>query len=87
MNEKLLAKAVEKGIWKVLTVFAVAYFAIAIYGKYSNYKRDDTDSKIARSDLKLHTDHGTGCQYLSALRGGVTPRIDEHGKHMGCFEI
>ena len=85
--EKKLAKGVEKGIWRVLTMFAVAYFAIVIYGKYSNYKRDDTDSTEYRSNLKLHTDYGTGCQYLSALRGGVTPRIDNTGKHMGCREI
>ncbi|MBC9176786.1 hypothetical protein [Pseudoroseomonas ludipueritiae] len=45
---------------------------------------DDTDSPSARSGLALHTDHRTGCQYLSALFGGVTPRLDGQGKQVGC---
>lgn len=45
--------------------------------------RDDTDSARERSGLGLHTDYGTGCQYLSAKGGGLTPRMFA-GQHMGC---
>lgn len=44
--------------------------------------RDDTDSPSARSNMRLHTDHRTGLQYLSAPGGGLTPRLDAAGKHM-----
>lgn len=43
--------------------------------------RDATDSPTERSDMRLLTDHGTGCQYLS--RSGVmTPRMGPDGKQI-----
>lgn len=44
--------------------------------------RDDTDGPKERSNMRLHTDHRTGLQYLSAPGGGLTPRLDAAGKHM-----
>ena len=50
--------------------------------------RDDTDpgSWGARSSLAPRTDSLTGCQYLETSRGGLTPRRDRDGKHVGCKE-
>jgi len=48
--------------------------------------RDDTDSRSERSDMRLYTDHGTGCQYVKGgMFGGITPRLDKDGKPM-CRE-
>ncbi|SEO43293.1 hypothetical protein [Pseudomonas sp. Snoq117.2] len=44
--------------------------------------RDDTDSPSQRSNMRLHTDHKTGLQYLSAPGGGLTPRMGIDGKQM-----
>lgn len=44
---------------------------------------DDTDRPDGqRSNMELLTDHGTGCQYLRVMGGGVTPRLDATGKHI-----
>lgn len=45
---------------------------------------DDTDPPDGRSGLTLSTDHRTGCQYLGRPLGGLTPRLDGTGKHLGC---
>lgn len=46
---------------------------------------DDTDaSQLERSGVRLRTDHATGCQYLEGAGGGLTPRRDASGNHMGC---
>ena len=48
--------------------------------------RDDSDPGRwgARSNLAPRTDSLTGCQYLETARGGLTPRLDRDGKHVGC---
>lgn len=35
-----------------------------------------------RSNMALRTDHGTGCQYLETLWGGITPRMGPDGKQV-----
>lgn len=50
---------------------------------------DDTDPPIRahpwdRSGLRLYTDHGTGCQYISTMFGDLVARRDGSGKHVGC---
>lgn len=37
-----------------------------------------------RSGLMPRTDSRTGCQYLEAMSGGLTPRLDRDGRHIGC---
>ncbi|MBF0448703.1 MAG: hypothetical protein HQL67_10925 [Magnetococcales bacterium] len=45
--------------------------------------RDNTDhSEGKKNDMRLHTDHETGLQYLSVALGGITPRLDTDGKQM-----
>lgn len=47
---------------------------------------DNTDKDVLRkSDLKLHTDYGTGNQYLTTWTGGITPRLDENGEIINIY--
>lgn len=46
--------------------------------------RDDTDPPGERSGMSLYIDHRTGCQYLGIPFGGITPRVDGAGRHVGC---
>lgn len=68
------------GGWLVL-----GYFLVVLIGK-SPMGRDDSDPGAwgARSGLALRTDSRTGCQYLEAMSGGLTPRRDKDGEHIGC---
>lgn len=67
-----LARAIRVGCG-LLFLFLIIQWAFAL-GK------DATDPPHGRSGMRLHTDHETGCQYLS--RGGLTPRLDRDGKHI-----
>jgi hypothetical protein len=49
--------------------------------------RDDTDTGTwggGRSGMEPMTDALTGCQYLRVPGGGITPRLDGHGRQLGC---
>lgn len=47
--------------------------------------RDTTDGEWPRrSGMRPLTDAFTGCQYLETSGGGITPRIDSRGRHLGC---
>nr|WP_317892407.1 DUF6440 family protein [uncultured Sphingomonas sp.] len=48
------------------------------------YGWDDTDVRGAgvHSQMRLRTDHGTGCQYLETSGGGITPRLNVDGKQV-----
>ncbi len=48
--------------------------------KYTH--RDDTDPPSGRSGMILFIDYKTGGQYLGSPSGGITPRLDEHGRHI-----
>ena len=63
----------------------VVYFLLVLVGK-SPMGRDDSDPGEwgQRSGIKPRTDHLTGCQYLEAVSGGLTPRLDKAGAHIGC---
>lgn len=50
-------------------------------------KLDNTDKNfIHRSDLKLHTDYGTGNQYLTTWTGFIVPRLDKNGKQVNIYK-
>lgn len=74
---------------KVVNYFGIMIFAGMVLSTgyqlaTGGFDRDDTDGS-ERSGLKLHTDHGTGCQYLSTIGGGITPRVSADGAtHYGC---
>lgn len=96
MNETLKAVAafsqavIEQSVWNIIGKLALAYLigvgSVAvinyIIGHYTDIGRDDTDPPNGRSDMKILTDHETGCQYLAGARGGLTPRLDERGRHI-----
>ncbi len=91
MNYKELEYAISNGIYKgykdigkylLMFLFWIAVFG-AIYN-WSSLNRDDTDGE-KRSNMQLHTDHKTGCQYLSVNGGGLTPRLNADGSHR-CFK-
>lgn len=47
--------------------------------------RDTTDGEWPnRSGVRPRTDAFTGCQYLETSKGGITPRVDSRGRHLGC---
>lgn len=63
-----------------LAAFVVVTLGVAIL---LGYGMDNSDASAwNRSGLKLHTDHLTGCQYLQAPNGGLTPRLDASGGHI-----
>jgi hypothetical protein len=80
--------AIEGAAWGVISKLALIYCvaAVALGGlnyllaTHTDIGRDETDPPAGRSDMKIMTDHETGCQYLMASRGGLTPRLDENGK-------
>ena len=67
---------------KATTALVLLVVAL-LYSLFS--PRDDTDPPDwGRSGMSLHTDNKTGCQYLSRPLGGIAPRLDGAGRHMGC---
>lgn len=38
----------------------------------------------AYNGIQVFTDDVTGCQYLTGLNQGITPRISADGEHVGC---
>lgn len=70
-------------LWVWLIVAWLSFAWVVDWGTpYDN--TDDQENEI-RSGMILHTDNLTGCQYLKAgSLGGITPRLDGDGKHVGC---
>ena len=61
----------------IILILLVAYVARPI---------NTTDSAIySRSHMGLRIDNLTGCHYLAAFWGGLTPRLDAQGNHI-CIE-
>lgn len=62
---------------------SIMFAVYMIAGINTGLKRDTTDDPTGqRSGLTVYTDHETKLQYLSTVMGGLTPRIDKHGRHM-----
>lgn len=87
INEKNATRVIERGItgaaWKILSWYGAAMLVVLAIG-YAATKDDSTDG-AERSNMRLHTDAMTGCQYLSAMGGGITPRMGANGKQI-CAE-
>lgn len=88
-NQKLHHE--KKGYWlacgftrKLAEILIIGFLFVAIYNgaRYVfEWGKDDTDpSGKGRSGLTLYTDHGTGVQYLSDGKGGLTPRLSSDGQ-------
>ena len=92
MNQKEIEDILSAGIYEAgvrLAKYLVFCFFIGLCivegYKYLNgyYDSDSTDGH-QKSNMMLHTDQLTGCQYLSGVKGGITPRIGYDGRHHGC---
>lgn len=87
---KVTQTAIQDAAWSVIGKLAIIYVVVTVLlsgvnyvlGTYTDIGRDDSDPPSGRSDMKILTDHKTGCQYLMAAHGGLTPRLDENGKQM-----
>lgn len=65
--------------------FVVIVAATAVLNATLRYFRvgyDETDNRATgeRSNLKVYTDHATGCQYIATSSGTLTPRLDAEGQ-------
>lgn len=78
----IIAAGVAKGIFWAALATLVFGLAIAVIGRVFGIGYDDTDKPPHRSGLAIKTDHGTGLQYLTTAKGGITPRLDAQGNHM-----
>lgn len=63
----------------ILLILLIVLVLVPILSPY-----DDTDDREnrQRSGMYLFTDHGTGCQYLGRILGGLVPRLDQDGKQV-----
>jgi hypothetical protein len=75
------ARAVVVNLFFYAVGLGVFAFAVS---SCTDQEKDNTDPLDGRSGLYLRTDSLTGCQYLSEPRGGITPRPDGAGRHVGC---
>lgn len=64
--------------WLIVGGLAYIFFAIATDAK----PHDDTDPVDGRSGMRLFIDNKTGCHYLGGGLGGITPRLDQEGRHI-----
>jgi len=91
MDEAKIIDLIQKGVHKALDrhlrffgwVVLVLWLASWAYNK-TDAGKDSTDSPDGRSNMAVRTDHKTGCEYLEGARGGLTPRLDTSGRHLGC---
>jgi hypothetical protein len=74
---------IEAAIWNVVgkmaTVYLFIVLALLVVDRFTSIGKDDSDPVDGRSGMRILTDHKTGCQYMYAQRGGLTPRIARDG--------
>ena len=61
---------------KFIIIFLMLFFII------NSLDYDSTDKGFTKSGLGLYIDNATGCHYLTAGFSGITPRLDNQGKHI-----
>ena len=85
-----IESVIESALWAFVSKATMIYLLVSLalgaanglLARYTDIGRDDTDPPGNRSNLLIMTDHATGCQYLTSVRGGLTPRLDENGKQI-----
>lgn len=65
-------------------IMLVLVFSVGWWSDTRPFDSTDHAEKKLRSGANLVTDYLTGCQYLAAAKGGITPRRDGQGNHLGC---
>ncbi len=66
---------------RIISYLVAVFFIATEVADYFRLGYDSTDGKY-RSGLGLHVDNMTGCHYLSAKGGGITPRLNPLGHHI-----
>lgn len=78
IGQRLLRKIAEL---LIIYVFIQLFIQLFVHGPNG----DDSDkSFFERSGMRVMTDYKTGCQYFSSPYGGITPRLEPNGQHVGC---
>ena len=77
-----ISSGIRNGVGLIAMWAWLVFFAYVAFMALSN-DLDDTDG-WKRSNMRLHTDAKTGCQYLSIPSGGITARLGADGQQMGC---
>ena len=68
-----------------LQVFLVLFSVLGIFTALITLGiKADKKWPTSRDISFVSIDGDTGCQYLQNPNGGITPRIDADGVHMGC---
>jgi len=71
--------------FKTLLFIGILALTIWLVDEFTPYDETDNKPLKIRSGLSVHTDYGTGCQYLSrGYFSGLIPRMDGAGDHVGC---
>lgn len=63
--------------WNIILILFFVYLIIPS-------RKDSSDKSFwNRSGLTIYTDNLTGLQYMKGgMLGGITPRLDENGRHI-----
>ena len=66
----------------LLGLGVLVFLVVLLFSAIPSNPLDATDNHVtgSRSGMRILVDHGTGCQYLRATGGGLTPRLDAQGK-------
>lgn len=91
MDEAKIIDLIQKGVYKALDRHLrffgwVVLILCAVSWAYNrtDFGKDSTDSPEQRSNMIVRVDNKTGCEYLESARGGLTPRLNASGEHLGC---
>ncbi|MBO9492188.1 hypothetical protein J7384_17640 [Endozoicomonas sp. G2_1] len=85
----LIQKGVHKGLNRHILFFSWIFLALLAFQfgyNFFGFGMNSTDGPNQRSNMVVRVDHQTGCQYLESARGGLTPRVDIKGNHLGCTQ-
>lgn len=64
---------------------AAAFFGFLAYAAYDSIKAYHSQpAPVMVGEMWLYVDPQTGCEYLRAGAGALTPRSDGSGRQMGC---
>ena len=83
MSDDEVKKAGRIIAWEFVGVACLCVMFVIAVNFVANLFRpyDDTDGS-SRSGMEIFTDCRTGLQYLSAGRGGLSPRLDVNGRQI-----
>lgn len=78
-----LGKMMARGALSEIGTLVLVWLLIVTAISWAISPGDDSESPTGkRSGLRPRTDHLTGCQYLETKDGGITPRVDRHGRQI-----